>query len=100
MKKYHLLLTPESITDIRESFMWNDEKSEGLGNRFLLSIEAGFSSILRYPLHYPKIYKNVHRYLIKRFPYAILYIIDKNTIAIISVIHLSRDPNYWKDKVN
>jgi plasmid stabilization system protein ParE len=41
------------------------------------------------------------RLLLRSFPYAVYYLIDdaENTIWIISVIHQSRHPGAWKDRV-
>ena len=34
-----------------------------------------------------------------RFPYGVMYGIDEDTIIVIAVAHLHRDPRYWIDRI-
>jgi len=67
-----------------------------LGDDFLLCLEEAFSKIKRSPEAYPVIYKDVHRILIRRFPYGIFYLIEQDKIVIVAVFHCMRDPKRWK----
>jgi hypothetical protein len=42
---------------------------------------------------------DVRRSLVKRFPYGVLYAKEEGFIYIVAVMHLHRDPEYWKDRV-
>ena len=33
------------------------------------------------------------------FPYAILYTIEDNFILIVAVMHFSREPGYWRERI-
>jgi hypothetical protein len=100
MKNFKLVLTPESVIDIKESYNWYNDKSSELGERFFLSVSGSLKSILRAPIQYPKYSKEIRRCLIKRFPFAIFYFIYKNEIVIIAVMHLKREPNKWQNRIN
>lgn len=52
----------------------------------VLDLIAGF------PLMYSVAYANVHRALIKGFPYALFYTVEAEQIVIIGVLHQQRDP--------
>jgi len=41
---------------------------------------------------------DVRRCLTHRFPYGVLYSIEPSTIYILAVMHLHRDPDYWKHR--
>jgi hypothetical protein len=43
--------------------------------------------------------EDVRRCLAHIFPYAILYTIEADYILIVAVMHLSREPGYWKDRL-
>ena len=38
---------------------------------------------------------NTRRRLLSRFPFGIIYCIEKDIIVVVAVMHLSRKPNYW-----
>jgi len=42
---------------------------------------------------------DIRRCLTNRFPYGILYSIESDRIFILAVMHLHRDPDYWKHRM-
>jgi plasmid stabilization system protein ParE len=96
---YTLIVRPEAEEDLRSAYQWYQEQRKGLGDEFLLCVEVAFASILKNREQYIKIHKEVHRALLRRFPYGIFYVIDNNIISIISIFHCSRDPQRWINRV-
>ncbi|MEH2159505.1 MAG: hypothetical protein V7K38_00285 [Nostoc sp.] len=43
--------------------------------------------------------KTFNRCLTRKFPYGILYTIQEDYILILAVMHCSREPGYWKERV-
>jgi hypothetical protein len=84
--------------DLIESFDYYEEQVDGLGYEFLLSVEAALYEIERNPLLFQKIYKNKRKANLKRFPFGVFYIVSKETVLILAVIHLTRDPQIWKTR--
>ena len=93
--KYKLIVRPEAEAELTEAFNWYEDKVTGLGNRFLLSVDAVINSIQREPLQYPIVYKNIRRVLTRRFPYQVLFIVDDLHIVVIAIIHGMRSPSVW-----
>jgi hypothetical protein len=84
--------------DLTESYDYYEEQLSGLGAEFLLSVEAALYQIERSPLHFQKVYGNKRKVNLKRFPFGIFYIFSKETVLILAVIHLTRDPKTWKKR--
>ena len=77
---YHLIFTTETQEDLREAFLWYEEKRVGLGIDFMLSIEATLKSIERNPLTFslaPTNIPNIRRAVVFKFSFLILYKIVK-----------------------
>ncbi len=72
-----LIIRPEAEADIAEAFDWYETQVPGLGSEFLLVLDALFNSIVRNHQLYPEVYKDVHRSLTRRFPYAVFFIVEK-----------------------
>lgn len=68
-----LVIAPEAQRDIEETYAWYEERRSGLGEDFLGSVDACVHTICRIPNSYPQVYKEYHRALVRRFPYAIFY---------------------------
>ena len=98
MKSIRFLLPAE--LEMFSSSKYYDCQAKGLGNKFLDKIEFALQDITSHPNRFPIIKYNIRRRLIHRFPYAILYRIDKEEIVILAVMHLRRQPNYWLNRTN
>ncbi len=67
--KYEAIIRPEAEDDLRDAFLWYEDKRAGLGHDFLLQVDAGINFINRNPEIYPAEYKGTRKHIIKRFPY-------------------------------
>lgn len=94
-----LIIRPEAEADIAQAFDWYEARVAGLGSEFLLVLDAALSSILRNPSSYSVVYKNVHRALTRRFPFAIFFIVQESRIVVLSVFHVKRNPQEWKKRI-
>jgi toxin ParE1/3/4 len=94
-----IIVRKEAEEDIREAYQYYNECSEGLGSDFLLSIDAILSLIQRNPEIFQKVYKQIRRGLIERFPYGVFYLTDEDRIIVLSVTHCRCDPRIWQTRL-
>ncbi|MCX6579650.1 MAG: type II toxin-antitoxin system RelE/ParE family toxin [Candidatus Aminicenantes bacterium] len=95
---YKIIIRPEAEADLTESFRWYQDQVPGLGLEFLSCVDDAFDLIIKDPRIYQKIYKNVRRSITHRFPYEIFYIIDRDNIIVLAVLHAKRDPAILKKR--
>ena len=93
--KHQIIIRPDAEADLQIAFHWYEDEAEGLGSEFLRCIDAAISSIDRSPEAYSFLYKNIRRILVRRFPYGIFYLTEKDRIIVLAVLHFRRDPNRW-----
>ena len=98
--KYELIVRPEAEEDLSEAFKWYENSRNGLGYDFLLQVDAGFNFITRNPYAHEDGYAGTKKHLIKRFPYKIIYIIEKDTIIILGVLHSRRNPKLTDKRIS
>ena len=92
--EYH----PSAKLEIQESARWYDDRMTGLGFEFLLEVKSAESKIQKNPDTWPNYEEGTKRFLLKRFPYAIIYLVAEDRIQIIAVAHCKRKPGYWKKR--
>ncbi len=92
MKLRVLELAYLEIEDSKEYYNLQQEK---LGDRFKKEIQKSIDIILTSPELYPEIETDLRRCLMHKFPYAIFYTIDDETIVILSIAHQRRKPYRW-----
>lgn len=95
---YAVTFRPEAEEDLISAFRWYEEQCKGLGLEFFQVVDSRVSSIQGNPEAYPIIYQNVRRALLRRFPYGIFYIVDKEVISIIACFHFRRNPIHWQER--
>ncbi len=88
-------LLPQAEHELAEAFDWYEEQLAGLGNKFYKELDHYFTAISKNPHHYPIKYKgDLHVVVLNKFPYLIIYWVDKinNLIIVVSIFHTSREP--------
>lgn len=86
-------------SEVDDAVAWYDSQSRSLGIHFLDDLDRTVRRIAAYPLSSAKIEGDLRRCLLSRFPYGIIYGIDAETVIVIAVAHLHREPRYWIDRL-
>ena len=89
---YALRFLPEVEEDVLGGYAWYEAKSPGIGEEFLRMFYACAGEIARNPLLYRKVHKEFSRCLLRRFPYAIYFMIQADRIIVFGLFHCARDP--------
>jgi plasmid stabilization system protein ParE len=93
--KFH----PDALEEYREAAIWYANREQELGHQFVASIEDAIHKVVETPTRWRIIDEDVRRCLAHLFPYAILYTIEDNFILIVAVMHFSREPGYWRERI-
>lgn len=94
--KYH----PDALTEYADAALFYDERVPGLGAKLTLEVDSAIEQILNVPDRWRCVDEDVRRYLPHRFPYAILYTVEDDYILIVAIMHLSREPGYWRHRIS
>lgn len=89
---------PEALAEADSAAEYYREKQATLEKRFLLSLQSAVARIRQYPFIYRKITDNVHKSRLRHFPYALVYKVTDTTIEILAVMHIRKQPGYWKNR--
>ena len=89
---------PEAEAEMIDAAAWYEAQQAGLGKRFLACVQEALNRIQLNPGLYAVIEQDVRPCLTKVFPFGVLFRIRPETIEITAVMHLHRDPGYWKDR--
>lgn len=94
-----VLLDPLAKAEMRDAAFFYQECQNGLGQEFLDKVELAFEEITHRPMTWRFVKGRFRRYLIHRFPYAVIYAVEGDTIYVAAIMHLKRKPDYWQDRV-
>jgi len=86
---------PDASGEVERTFHWYENQLPGLGRGFLEDLSSALKSIAEMPEAWPKYRRGNRRIRLPRFPYGVVYRIEKDLIRVFAVMHLSRRSGYW-----
>lgn len=91
---YAVELHVEAVQELQEAYVWYEERSEGLGDRFITLLNRRLGQIAENPERYPRKKGRYHEALLDVFPYVIIYeVFKKERLVFVSYIfHSKRNP--------
>lgn len=85
--------------EVDDAVLWYDNQFESGGRGFLDELDRAVRLVKSYPRALTEIEPGIRRCLLARFPYALIYGMDQETIVVIAVAHLHQQPQYWAERV-
>jgi len=90
------IVRPLAESDLDRAASWYEKQKSGLGLLFLDAADQLFRRLRESPLQFPFVSADVHRALLHTFPYAVYFRVSDDTVVVLAVLHLSRDPRTWR----
>ncbi len=93
---YNIFIKSKAATHIRKAALWYDTQQKRLGLTFIDEVENAFEALSINPFYSIR-YKDVRGFVLKKFPFLILYRVGENKIAvtILAVFHTSQNPEKY-----
>lgn len=82
----------EAELDLLDGFSFYEMQTQGLGDYFLDSLYADIDSLLLYAKAH-EVHFGCHRLLAKRFPFAIFYRVEDDTVEVWAILDCRQDPD-------
>lgn len=77
--------------DFRSAFGWYEDECPGLGLEFAAEFRHAYHKLRQGPLLYAVRFARVRRLNLDRFPYGIFYLVRREEVRVLAVLHASRD---------
>ncbi len=89
----------EAIAEARAAREWYESRSPAAAIRFFEELERAVEQIAKFPEAWSPHLTGTRRYLLRRFPYAVVYRQRERDIQIVAVAHHKRKPGYRKSRI-
>jgi|SRR5215213_6330667 len=90
---------PAALEEYHQAALWYAEREQQVGLKFVASVEEAIGRIVEAPTRWRVVNEDVRRCLTRVFPFGLLYTIEADFILIVAVMHFSREPDYWKSRI-
>jgi toxin ParE1/3/4 len=88
----------EVAADLRAARAWYEARREGLGAEFMLAIEGVLERVDATPGEFPRVRAETRRALVRRFPYAIFFVVENGDRIVLAVLHQAVNPKRWPER--
>lgn len=89
----------EARRDLRDAARYYKERAGvGFAQSFLSAFEQAMNVLLTQPLAGAPWHEEKRRFVLKRFPYSVIYSIQDNQVRVFAVAHHSRRPDFWQTR--
>lgn len=95
-----IVFRPEVVSEIEQIGRHYEQEKEGLGERFLLTLDEAIEMIGEFPEGPAIVYRDVRVRTTPKFPYGVYYRVLSGQILVIAVVHLHRRASSWKSRLN
>ena len=93
-----LVVSSAAEGDYAEALKWYAERSVQAAERFDAELDRAFQSIASDPERFPRCDDRHQYYLMRHFPYQVIFRHYDNRVVVIAVAHTARQPRYWGDR--
>jgi len=91
-------LHPEAIAEAQAAYRWYRNRNETAAEAFLAELDRAVELISEGPMRWPTHLHGTRRFLLRRFPFGVVYRQLGETVQVVAVAHARRKPGYWKDR--
>ena len=91
---------PEALREIDDAFEWYLQRSVQAAEAFVRETTSAFALIASSPTVWPRFEAGTRRYVLRKFPYSVIYHEIPGGIEVVAVAHHKRRPRYWRRRLD
>ncbi len=91
---------PEAVAEARAAREWYEARSSEAAKAFISELDEAVEQVAQFPDRWAKYISGTQHYLLRRFPYVVIYRRKTESVQVIAVAHEKRNPGYWKARLN
>lgn len=92
-------LHPEALDEAREARHWYAQRNPTAAQRFMKELDHAIEQISSNPDRWPIHLYGTRRYLLRRFPYLLVFRVKNDAVEVLACQHGRRRPGYWRDRM-
>jgi toxin ParE1/3/4 len=90
---------PSALEEWKMTVNWYFERNETAAARFVAEVDRAMEFLSDTPERWPVGKHGTRKFVLRRFPFAIVYREKQTAIQVLAIAHGHRRPGYWKDRL-
>lgn len=92
-----LRVLPPAQEQLGEALEFYGKIRESLGAAFLKEVKRGYAQLKREPFIGSPIEYDERKYVLRGYPYNLIYRIEESTVVVLAIAHHSRKYGFWRN---
>jgi plasmid stabilization system protein ParE len=88
----------EAAREFLAAVDWYLSRNEAVASRFALQVTRAVRLIVEAPQRWPSNSRDTRKFVLRRFPFLVVYRELTDVIQVLAVAHAHRRPGYWKNR--
>jgi toxin ParE1/3/4 len=94
-----LEIHPSALTELKSALDWYLERNETAALKFASELDRAIDLVIEFPERWPVGEHGTRKFVLRRFPFAVVYRENPAVIQVLAIAHGHRRPGYWKDRL-
>ena len=90
----------DALEEAQAAAAWYFARSPVAAEGFADELDAAVVAIAESPDAWPPFDLGTRRYLLRRFPFSVVYRAEDHRIVIVAIAHARRRPRYWRRRID
>jgi plasmid stabilization system protein ParE len=90
---------PAALDEDKSALAWYLERNQRAAENFVEEIERAVALVIQWLQRWPFGQHPTRRFVVQRFPFAVIYRERESGVQILAIAHGHRRPGYWKDRL-
>jgi len=90
---------PEALSELKSAVAWYLKRTEPAALKFTTEVDRAIGLLADSPERWPAGTHGTRKFVLRRFPFAIIYREKSDAIQVLAVAHGHRRPDYWRDRL-
>ena len=86
---------PEAIAEARAAREWYEIRNAEVAEAFMAELDWAIERIAKAPRQWPPYLADTRRYLLRCFPFFVVFRESEDRVQVLAVAHARRRPGYW-----
>jgi plasmid stabilization system protein ParE len=98
MARKRIEIHPAALEELKSAVEWYLQRSEPAAEEFVAEVDRAVALASESPRRWPVGEFETRKFVLQRFPFAIVYREENSGVQILAFAHGHRRPGYWKDR--
>ena len=94
-----LEIQPAALAELKSAVSWYLERDENAALNFVSEVDRALDLVIASPGRWPRSEHATRKFVLRRFPFAVIYREAERSIQILAIAHGHRRPGYWSERL-